>query len=138
MDMETDIAAIREVLKQYAMSVSNDDFGSWISLWADDGTAMPPDAPVCIGKEQIRKTVKPDFDELSMKMNILSIEDTRVHGDLGLTRCKYNLKVTPKTGGETIDAMPDGKALTLYQRQSDGSWKIIYDCYNSSVPEIPA
>jgi len=57
MDMETDIAAIREVLKQYAMSVSNGDYG---------------------------------------------------------------------------------KALTLYQRQSDGSWKIIYDCYNSSVPGNPA
>ena len=136
--MDADIAAIKEVLKTYARSVSDGDFESWISLWADDGTSMPPEAPVCIGKEQIRKTMKADFDQLSMKMEILKIEDARVYGDLGLTRCKYNLQVTPKSGGETIDAMPDGKALTVYQRQSDGSWKIIYDCYNSSVPESPA
>jgi steroid delta-isomerase-like uncharacterized protein len=42
--------------------------------------------------------------------------------------------MTPKAGGETIHAMRDGKALTLYERQSDGSWKIVYDCFNSNVP----
>ena len=94
---------------------------------------MPPGGPVCVGKELIRRAVEPDFDALSMQMDILGIEDARVYGDLGLTRCKYTLQVTPKSGGETVSAMPVGKALTLYERQSDGSWKIIYDCYNSSV-----
>jgi len=63
-----------------------------------------------------------------------SIEETKVYGDLGLTRCTYTLKMTPKAGGETIIAMPDGKALTLYERQSDGSWKIKYDIFNSNAP----
>lgn len=135
--MNVDIAAIREILKQYAMNISNDDFDSWISLWADDGTALPPDAPVCVGKEQIRRAVEPEFDAFSMQMDIVNIEDSRVYGELGFTRCKNILKVTPKAGGETVNAMPDGKALTLYKRQSDDSWKIIYDCYNSSVQENP-
>jgi len=135
--MEADIAAVREVLNQYAVAVNNGDFELWMSLWADDGTQMPPDAPVSIGKEQIRKAVEPDFTEMIMEMAILSIEDARVHGDLGLTRCRYTLKATPRAGGETVNAMPDGKALTLYERQSDGCWKIVYDCYNSSVPAIP-
>jgi len=42
--------------------------------------------------------------------------------------------MTPKAGGETIHAMPDAKALTLYERQPDGSWKIVYDCFNSNLP----
>jgi len=79
--VETDIAAIREVLNQYSVGVST--------------------------------------------------------GDFGLTRCKYTLKMTPKAGGETINAMPEGKALTLYERQSDGSWKIAFDCFNSSVAPQP-
>ena len=41
--------------------------------------------------------------------------------------------VKHKAGGETI-AMPDGKALTLYKKQADGSWKIAYDCFNANVP----
>ena len=71
---------------------------------------------------------------MNLDIAIVSIEDAKVHGDLGLTRCTYTLKATPKAGGETINAMPDGKALTLYGRQSDGSWKIVYDCFNSNVP----
>ena len=135
--METDIAAIKEVLNQYAVSISNGDFDLWISLWTDDGTAMPPDAPAIIGKEQIREGVKPDFDQMNMELVIINIEDAKICGDLGFTRCIYTLKATPKAGGEAINVMALGKALTLYERQSDGDWKIVYDCYNSSVPANP-
>jgi hypothetical protein len=52
---------------------------------------------------------------------------------MGLTRCAYRLELSPKAGGETIIVMPEGKALTLYERQSNSAWKITYDCFNSSV-----
>ena len=81
--------------------------------------------PARIGKEQIGKAVKPAFDKMNRDMTI-HIEEDKVYGDLGLTRCTYTLKMTPKAGGETITS-PEGKALTLYERQSDGSWKIKYD-----------
>jgi len=132
--MGDDITAIKEVLNQYAVGVNTGDFDLWISLWADDGVRMPPDAPTQIGKEQIRKEQKPGFDKMNLDITIHSIEEAKVYGDLGLTRCTYTLKVTPKAGGETIIAMPDGKALTLYERQSDGSWKIKYDIFNSNAP----
>ena len=133
-DLEADIAAIKEMLNQYAIGCNTGDFDLWMSLWADDGVQMPPGTPTRIGKAQIREGMKPAFDEMNLDIAILSIEDAKVHGDLGLTRCTYTLKATPKAGGETISAMPDGKALTLYGRQSDGSWKIVYDCFNSNVP----
>ena len=129
-----DTTVIKEVLGQYEASCNSGDFGLWISLWADDGVQMPPDTPTRIGKEQIREGMEPVFDQMNLEIAIHSIEDAKVYGDFGLTRCTYTLKLTPKAGGETIDAMPDGKALTLYERQSDGSWKIVYDCFNSSAP----
>jgi len=133
MDKESDIAAIKDMLKQYAKGCNTGDFEFWISLWADDGVQMPPNTPARIGKEQIRKMQKPDFDQFNLDADITSIEDAKVYGDLGLTRCRYKIDATPKAGGETIPVMPDGKALTLYERQSDGSWKIVYDCFNSNV-----
>ena len=122
-DTEADIAAIKEMLNQYAVACNT-----------DDGIQMPPDTPTRIGKEQIREGIKPAFDQMNLDIAIHSIEDAKVYGDLGLTRCTYTLKMTPKAGGETINAMPDGKALTLYEKQSDGSWKIVYDCFNSNTP----
>jgi len=130
---KSDITAIKEMLNQYAASVNTGDFDLWMSLWTDDGVQMPPDTPARIGKEQIREGMKLAFEQMNLDIAI-TIEEAKVHGDLGLTRCRYTLKMTPKAGGETINAMLDGKALTLYERQSDGSWKIVYDCFNSNVP----
>ena len=131
--MEADITAIKEMLNRYAIITNAGDWDRWISLWADDGVQMPSDDPARIGKEQIRAGMKPLFDQLNLDIVIQSIEDARIYGDLGFTRCIYTLKATPKAGGETIDVMPEGKALTLYERQPDGSWKIVYDCFNSST-----
>jgi len=132
-DTEADIAAIKEKLNQYGVACNTGDFDLWISLWADDGIQMPPGAPARIGKEQIQEGMKPLFDQMTLDIAITSIEGAKVYGDLGLTHCNYTLAVTPKAGGETIIAMPDGKALTLYERQTDGSWKIVYDCFNSNA-----
>ena len=133
-EKKTDISAIKEMLNQYATGLNTGDFNLWISLWADEGVQMPPDAPVRVGKEKIREEMKPAFDQMNLKGEITSIEEARVYGDFGLTRCEYWIKGTPKVGGETVDVMKSGKALTLYERQSDGSWKIVYDCFNSNVP----
>jgi uncharacterized protein (TIGR02246 family) len=132
--MEADINAINEVLNQFASYLRNGDFNRWISLWTDDGIQMPPDAPTNTGKEQINDVMKPVFDQMNLNMTIHTIDETKVSGDLGLTRCTYTLELIPKEGGETVNAMPDGKALTLYERQSDGTWKIKYDCFNSNIP----
>jgi uncharacterized protein (TIGR02246 family) len=134
MDVErkSDIAAVKEMLNQYAVACNTGDFDLWISLWSDNGVQMPPDTPARIGKEQIREGMKPLFDQFILKVDV-DIAEAKVHGDLGLTRCTYSLDITPKAGGETINAMPDSKALTLYERQSD-SWKIVFDCFNSNVP----
>jgi len=133
-ERKEDISAIKDMLNQYAIGCNTGNFDLWMSLWADEGTQMPPDAPARKGIEQIREGMKPVFDDMKLDIIIKSVDDVGVHGDLGYTRCKYTLKLTPKAGGDPIDAMPDGKALTLFRKQTDGSWKIVYDCFNSNVP----
>jgi len=132
MGEDEDVAAIKEVLNQHAAYMSEGDLDSWMSLWADEGIQMLPYAPLRKGKKQIRRGMKPAFDGTTLDLAINSIEDVKVSGDLGLTVCTYTLKMTPKAGGDTVNAIPDGKALTLYERQPDGSWRIAYDCSNLS------
>ena len=94
---------------------------------------MPPSSTTKVGKSEIREAMSPPFEAMDLEMVLHEIEDGRIRGDSGLTRCRYSLKGTPKNGGESVEIMPDGKALTLYNRQPDGSWKIVYDCFNSST-----
>lgn len=134
----SDADAIRKVLSDYAEQVNAGDFNSWMALWTEDGRQMPPNYPPRIGTVAITTESKPVFETLNLKMVITSMEDVYVYGDLGFTRCSYNLYATPKEGGDTIPFEPDGKALTIYKRQSDGSWKIWFDCFNSNLaPATP-
>lgn len=128
-----DVAAIRGILDEYAETARAGDLDRWLSLWAEDGVQMPANAPTRVGKDQIRAGMREAFESMNVHIAIHDVEDARVWGDRGLTRCTYSLALTPKAGGETINAMSEGKALTLYERQADGSWKIFYDCVNSSA-----
>ena len=94
---------------------------------------MPPDVPARVGKQEIRAEMESAFEQMTLDLDILSIDNAEIHGDLGLTRCVYKLRLVPKAGGKTNEAVPQGKALTLYDRQPDGAWKISYDCFNSDV-----
>jgi uncharacterized protein (TIGR02246 family) len=132
-DVEADIAAIEEVLNQYAVAVNTGDFELWLSLHADDVVKMGPDAPAIFGREALRASKEAAWDNFTLEMALYP-EEAQVSGDLGFARGTYTLSITPKAGGETIIAVPDGKYLTLCKRQADGTWEISQDCYNSNVP----
>lgn len=135
-DLEADKTAIKEVLSQYEATVNSGSFGLWISLWADDGVRMPPGALAKEGIAQITEEMKPIFEQMKFDIKITSVEEVTVFGDLGLTRCSYNLSAIPKEGEDKIIIEPDGKALTLYRRQSDGTWKVAYDCFNTNITPV--
>jgi ketosteroid isomerase-like protein len=93
---------------------------------------MYPDAPSRVGKEQIQAGMKPAFDNYTLRIVIGKDPEVRVFGELGFMRGIYTLTMIPKAGGETINY--DGKYLTILEKQANGSWKILRDCFNSNVP----
>ena len=134
--VEADIAAIEDVLNQYVLALETGDLELYLSLHTDDVVKMGPNAPATFGQEELRASTKPLLDDFTCEMTIYS-EEIQVNGDWAFNRCTYTLSITPKAGGETIIAEPDGKALGIYKRQADGSWKLSHDCYNSNVPPTP-
>jgi uncharacterized protein (TIGR02246 family) len=129
---KADVAAIEERLKQYSDTVNAGDFEGWMSIWADSGIQMPPGTPARIGKEKIRTEMKPAFDYFTLKMTMKN-EEIRVSGNLAFARGTYVQSLTPKTGGKTQNL--EGKYLSIYEKQPDGSWKGIRDCFNSNRAE---
>jgi ketosteroid isomerase-like protein len=51
-------------------------------------------------------------------------------GDMGYTVGTYELAV--EQDGASIVTV--GKYVTLWQKQADGSWKVIVDCFNADGP----
>ena len=92
---------------------------------------MPPDEPPDIGKERIRARNAAVLDRLAFNIGITNLE-ANVAGNWAYARGTYKATLTPKQGGKTIPI--DGKYMTILAKQSDGSWKIHRDIFNSNVP----
>ncbi len=130
--MNAEEQAICDVLEDYAAKATAGDLAGWLGLWSDDGVQMPPDAETAVGKSQIGAGMAPAFESMDLQVSIDKIESVVVDGSLGVTRCRYSISGTPKGGGDTVPVMPDGKALTVYRREANGSWRIAFDCFNAN------
>lgn len=128
-----DEQAIRDNVHKYESSLNEGNFEKWISQWLEKGIQLPPHSPMNKGKETIAKENKVHFDNMKLEMKITDILEVRVEGNIGVSICTYNFFGTPKDGGERVVIEPDGKALSVFERQSDNTWKILYDCFNSNV-----
>ena len=124
---------IKERIHDYQRAISNGDFEGWLSLWAEDGVQMPPNTSVKVGIGHIRGANK-DIFTFNLNMDVLGFPAVKVFNDIGISVCEYRIKGETKDGKEKVTVMENGKALTIFKKQIDGSWKIIFDCFNSNLP----
>ena len=131
-ELTPDEQALRQTLLDYVNHMNKGDFTQWLSLWSEEAVQMPPYVPAWVGKEKIGKAMKPVFEKNKIELKIKAVNDVIVHHDMGLTRCVFTLALVDGNG-KRIPLYPEGKTLTIYARQKDGSWKITHDCSNVST-----
>ena len=99
--------------------------------FADDAVVFPPNAKALRGRAEIRKADSTTHSAVKMTAFKLSMDDVIVSGDYAIETGTYDQTVQPKTGKAIHDV---GKYIVVFKKQSDGSWKIIRDIYNSDLP----
>jgi ketosteroid isomerase-like protein len=99
--------------------------------YTNDAMRMEPFQPALVGNDTIRASIQKYFDQFSEDGRSVA-EDVRVSGDLAVARGTYEGKASPKAGGDSVQFK--GKWVGAYQRQSDGSWKLFWDIFNSDLP----
>lgn len=128
-------AAVNAVWDEYEASLLAGDADRWIAQWMEDGVQMPPDMPPREGKETIYNAVSGFLSQFDYTDFVIDNEDAEVNGDLAFARGTYAASFAPKSGGDP--ASVEGKYMTILRLQSDGSWKIYRDIFNSNVPPAP-
>jgi|WetSurMetagenome_2_1015567.scaffolds.fasta_scaffold922100_1 ketosteroid isomerase-like protein len=132
--VEADSAAIRQIWENYAAFVEKGDSAGWLSQWDAEGIQLRADASARTKNEldaQVPAQFKARFDANDTKMAINPVEIV-VNGPWAFSRGSYTQDLTARSNGKTIHV--DGKFLTVFKRQMDGSWKLYRDCFNSNVP----
>ena len=96
--------------------------------YASDAVLMMTGSPALRGRVAITQTLNQMMTQATLKDPKLHIEDVILGGDLAVETGSYEWTVVPKQGKPAPDK---GKYVAVWQRQADGSWKIIRDISNS-------
>lgn len=124
--------AVNAAYQEYAASLHAGDAERWIALWTEDGVQMPPGAPAVSGKENIVSGLRGALEVFSFSDMQINNEEVQVVDDWAYARGTYTVTYVPKNGGDPI--FIDGKYLSIFQKQPDGSWKLHRDIFNSNTP----
>jgi ketosteroid isomerase-like protein len=106
------------------------DPAKFATFFAADGSIYPPGMPLITGTEAIQKA----FTEMSSAPGFAlqwASSNADVSGDLGYTTGTYEM---------TMGGTPEkGKYVTIWKKQSDGTWKVSNDIFNAdAAPAAPA
>ena len=125
---QADEAAIKGVHLRVTRAIKEKDAGSLLALFDSDLVVMPPNEPPIVGKAALRSWFLRLTDQFSIELDS-SVEELKVSGDWAFERFSFRQTMTPTGGGEPATAR--GKGIHVFRRQSDGSWKIARDIWNS-------
>ena len=125
---EADVAAIKSIFKQFDEALIAGDLEAYLALYMEDCVVLPPNAEIITGKDGYRSYAQPIIDQFDIEETI-SVKETEVAGDWAFSRTSFVWRLTPKAGGETIEEV--GKMISILRRQSDGSWKISRNMWNT-------
>jgi len=131
---EVDAAAIRQIWANYIAAAEKGDVAAWLAQWDAGGMQMPPGAPSRPRPQLdtvIAAVFKARLDANTMKM-VIDTQEIAIADGWAYARGVYTQDLTSRSTGAVTHI--DGKFLTIFKRQADGTWRIYRDCSNSNVP----
>ncbi len=136
-DLEAERASLLEADRALAEAYSTSDnpLDTVFASFAADARVLAPATPIALGWEASRAV----FAKLEALPGYSlawspTTADVGSGADLGYTIGTYHMQL-PDDDGNAVEI--DGKYLSVWKRQADGSWKIVVDMFNSDGPPVP-
>ena len=120
-DVKSDEEKIRYNLEDWQKIGASGNIDKIMTYWSDDAILMIPGLPTINGKDAIRKMIEGSKGS-APKMTWDSPSSTHVSesGDLAYVMTKNHITMTDSTGHSITQ---DNKALLIWKKQADNSWK---------------
>jgi uncharacterized protein (TIGR02246 family) len=129
--MEADASAVRNALDQWVQLYNAGQYETLIStLYAEDAVLMAPNGPIRKGREAILLGYMKTTEVNDEHVDTTAVDDVRVSGDLAVASGWDAGTTTPRAGGSPEKYSV--KWLMVMKRQSDNTWKLIYEVWNEN------
>ena len=116
--------------RQFAADVAKSGSGAWVSWVADDGAQIVSGAGEVTGHDAIRELMA-GLDDPSSTLTWEPLRaDIAASGDLGWTTGTY---VSEATAADGTKRRGEGRYVTIWRKQADGSWKVVMDLGNPTA-----
>lgn len=122
--------------RAFAEATARHGIEGWVGAFASTGIQMESDQPLTPGIAAVRAQMAPAFADTTWH---LTWEPTMAFasaaGDLGYTLGTWRSSRAAQGGGTSVQT---GKYVTIWRKQADGSWKVVFDGGNpDTAPEAP-
>ena len=128
---DEDAVAIKNARESYDQTVRANDWANFADHFTDNAVIMPPNQSWVEGRTAILEWVEtwdPTIPTTSFKGSPVEIDG---HDGVGFSRGIYSQ--TFKVEGMRAAVRKDGKYTTVWEKQSDSSWKIRWLIWNSNT-----
>jgi uncharacterized protein (TIGR02246 family) len=124
--------ALRDLDAKWSAAAGAKDVDKTVSYYSEDAIVMPPNAAAATTRESIRSAWN---EMLTTPGAAISWKATKVEvakaGDLAYVSGTYEETMTDASGKSAKD---HGKYVEIFKKQTDGTWKVVADIWNSDLP----
>ncbi|MDV7145671.1 nuclear transport factor 2 family protein [Tropicimonas sp. TH_r6] len=118
-DEASDRAEILEIWDRYEDTRMAGDAEGWLALWDEDGIQVPLERPPR-DKDRLAEIARKAFVAIDATDFEIRSEEEIIAGDWAWSRGDYSMILNL----QGVDLAREGNFLTIFRRQSDGSWRI--------------
>lgn len=127
-------AAIEAGNAQYVEASNRGDVATIVALFTDDAVVLPPNSPILRGRQAIQQFYEARQQTSTRRLALETIqvnENGETAWEIGTYTVHLGGAPTTERGAPTTE---QGKYVAIWKRQSDGSWKLAVDIWNTDRP----
>jgi uncharacterized protein (TIGR02246 family) len=126
-NVPADIAALNAARQAFMTGYEAGDADAIGKLYTADAVSESNNQASLKGRDAIVASLKRMFEQVTVK-TVLTSDDTRTIGTMGVDRGHYAVTVTPKAGA--APASNEGRYMVVYLKEADGTWRVWRDMDN--------
>lgn len=125
-------AEVRAADAQWREAAAAHDLERTVSYWSDDAQLLVPGAPPIVGRDAIRKFVSDAFAAPDFSITwVIDKVTIAKGGDLAYGTGTNQISLTTPDGKHVVE---QNKAVEVWRREADGSWKCVVDVATPAPP----